>query len=185
MKNKNIFILLAIALTTLNVQAQKRAIENGVIEWKGSKITTDSHEGTIAISEGSLQFNGATLTSGLITVDMNTIVCTDLSGKYADKLIGHLKSDDFFGVAEHPKASLVFTSAVPTQGGYKVTGDFTIRGITHPETFILKLDESSATTSLKIDRSKYDVKFHSGSFFEDLGDKLINDELELRVSFTY
>ena len=120
MKNKNIFILLAIALTTLNVQAQKRAIENGVIEWKGSKITTDSHEGTIAISEGSLQFNGATLTSGSITVDMNTIVCTDLSGKYADKLVGHLKSDDFFGVAEHPKASLVFTSAVPTQGGYKV-----------------------------------------------------------------
>ena len=185
MKNKNIFILLAIVLTTYNAQAQGKTIDNGVIAWKGSKITSDSHEGTMTISKGNLQFNGSALASGSITVDMNSIVCTDLSGAYAKKLVGHLKSDDFFGVAEHPEATLEFTSPVPTQDGYKITGDFTIRGITHPETFILKLVENTATATLVIDRSKYNVKFRSGTFFENLGDKMINDELELRVSFTY
>ena len=116
---------------------------------------------------------------------MNSMVCTDLSGKSAARLVGHLKSDDFFGVAEHPEATLVFTTVVPIEGGYNITGDFTIRGITNAEAFELKIDNNTASTDLEIDRSKYNVKFRSGSFFENLGDKLINDELKLRVSFTY
>ena len=96
-----------------------------------------------------------------------------------------LKSDDFFGVAEHPEATLTITNAEKTKDGYTVTGDFTIRGITHPETFVLKLDGNKATADLEIDRSKYNVKYASGSFFENLGDKLIKDALELSVSFTY
>ena len=116
---------------------------------------------------------------------MNSIVCTDLSEEYGVRLVGHLESDDFFGVAEHPEATLVFTSFTPSDEGYQITGDFTIRGITHSESFELKIDNNTAAADLEIDRSKYNVKFRSGSFFENLGDKLINDELKLGVSFTY
>ncbi len=185
MKKRNLIALGASLFLTIGLYAQTSTISDGIINWKGSEVTKSFHEGTIAISEGSLTFDGATLTGGSFTVDMNSIVCTDLSEKYAARLVGHLKSDDFFGVAEHAEAMLTITSAVPTDGGYKVTGDFTIRGITNSETFILKLDGNKASADLEIDRSKYNVKFRSGTFFENLGDKLINDELELRVSFTY
>ena len=185
MKKRNLIALGASLFLALGLHAQTAAITNGLINWKGTEITKSFHEGTIAISKGVLTFDGATLTGGSFTVDMNSIVCTDLSEKYAAKLVGHLKSDDFFGVAEHPEATLIITSAEPTEGGYNVSGDFTIRGITHPESFTLKLDGTKATADLEIDRSKYNVKFRSGSFFENLGDKLINDALELNVSFNY
>ena len=112
-------------------------------------------------------------------------VCTDLSEKAGTRLVSHLKSDDFFGVAAHPEATLTFTNAVPIAEGYKITGEFTIRGITNTETFELNLNGNTATAEFEIDRSKYNVKYKSGSFFENLGDKLINDELKLRVSFNY
>lgn len=185
MKKRNLMALGAALFLALGLKAQTVEISDGIILWKGSKLTTDSHEGTLNISKGALSFDGDTLTGGTFTVDMNSIVCTDLSGGSAKKLVGHLKSDDFFGVAEHPEATLTITNAKKTNDGYNVTGDFTIRGITHAENFILKLNGNKATADLEIDRSKYNVKFRSGSFFENLGDKLIKDELELSVSFAY
>lgn len=185
MKKRNLIDLGAALFLAVGLQAQTVEISDGTILWKGSKITSDSHEGTLTISKGALTFEGDTLAGGTFTVDMNSIVCTDLSGSYAQKLVGHLMSDDFFAVAEHPEATLTITNAEKTEGGYNVTGDFTIRGITHPETFVLKLDGNKATADLVIDRSKYNVKYASGSFFENLGDKLIKDALELSVSFNY
>jgi polyisoprenoid-binding protein YceI len=185
MNTRKITAFLATTLLSFGLNAQTTPITNGIINWEGSKITTDSHAGTLDISEGELTFEADVLVGGSFTVDMNSMVCTDLSGKSAARLVGHLKSDDFFGVAEHPEATLVFTTVVPTEGGYNITGDFTIRGITNAEAFELKIDNNTASTDLEIDRSKYNVKFRSGSFFENLGDKLINDELKLRVSFTY
>ncbi len=183
---KRTFITLGVTLfLSVGSYAQTSTITNGLIIWKGSKLTTDFHEGTIEISKGALNFDGAVLKGGAFTVDMNSIVCTDLTGNSAARLVGHLKSDDFFGVEEHPEAFLKITAATALDGGYKITGDFTIRGITHTETFILKLDGGKAIADLEIDRSKYNVKFRSGSFFENLGDKLIKDELELSVSFNY
>lgn len=185
MKKRNLIALGAALFLAVGLQAQTVEISDGIILWKGSKVVPDSHEGTLNISKGTLTFEGDTLAGGSFTVDMNSMVSTDLSGSYAKKLIGHLKSDDFFGVAEHPEATLTITKAEKTDNGYNVTGDFTIRGITHVENFILKLNGNKATADLEIDRSKYNVKFRSGTFFENLGDKLIKDELELSVSFTY
>lgn len=185
MKIRTITAFLATTLLSFGLSAQTTPITNGIINWEGSKITTDSHTGTLDISEGMLTFEADALVGGSFNVDMNSMVCTDLSGKSAARLVGHLKSDDFFGVDEHPTASLTFTSVEASETGYTVTGDFTIRGITNAETFELKIDGNTGTADLEIDRSKYNVKFRSGSFFENLGDKLINDELKLRVSFAY
>lgn len=185
MKKRNLIALGATLFLAVGLQAQTVEISDGIILWKGSKVVPDSHEGTLNISKGALTFEGDMLTGGTFTVDMNSIVCTDLSGGAAKRLVGHLKSDDFFGVAEHPEAKLSITKTEKTENGYNVTGDFTIRGITHTENFILKLNGNQATADLEIDRSKYNVKFRSGTFFENLGDKLIKDELELSVSFSY
>ena len=37
-------------------------------------------------------------------------------------------------------------------------------------------------SSLVFDRSKYDVKYGSGTFFENLGDNLILDEINIDVN---
>ena len=185
MNKGTITAFLATTLLSIGLNAQTTPITNGIINWEGSKITTESHVGTINISKGALTFDADVLTGGNFTVDMNSIVCTDLSEEYGARLVGHLESDDFFGVAEHPEATRVLTSVSPSDEGYQITGDFTIRGITHSESFELKIDNNTAAANLEIDRSKYNVKFRSGSFFENLGDKLINDELKLGVSFTY
>ncbi len=185
MKKKTLFALMAITFLAAGLHAQTTEISNGTISWKGSKITTDSHVGTLTISKGSLNFDGDTLVGGSFIVDMNSIVCTDLTGKKSDRLVGHLKSDDFFAVEKHPEATLNITTAEKTENGYNVVGDFTIRGITHSESFTLNLEGKKGTADLEIDRSKYNVKYASGSFFENLGDKLINNELELSVSFSF
>ena len=119
-------------------------------------------------------------------VDMSSIICTDLEGEYKQKLEGHLKSDDFFSVASHETSKLVFTDVKSTgKNSYEVTGDLTIKGITKPVTFDVSVYGSKATATLKIDRAEYNVRYGSGSFFDDLGDKTIYDEFDLVVDLEF
>ena len=114
---------------------------------------------------------------------MNSINCTDLEGEYKGKLEGHLKSNDFFGVAEHPQATLTFTDVKEKGNGlYSVTGDFTIKGKTNPATFDLQISEQNATAKVTINRSLYDIRYGSKSFFDNLGNKMIYDDFELNVN---
>ena len=157
------------------------------ITWKGKKVT-GSHTGTISIMDGGLEFDEAgMLAGGNFTIDMNSITCTDLSGKSADKLIGHLKSNDFFGVANHPTASFNITKVVSrgTPGNYKVIGDLTIKDITKQIKFNADLTDNSGTAEITIDRTDFNVRYGSGSFFDNLGDKTIYDEFELVVNLAY
>ena len=131
-------------------------------------------------------FDGDKLTGGEFVVDMPTLVSTDLEGESKGKLEGHLKSDDFFGVDSHGTSKLVFTNVSPSgKNSYEVTGDLTIKGITKPVTFDVSIYGSKATATLKVDRTNYDVKYGSGSFFENLGDKTIYDEFDLVVDLEF
>ena len=121
---------------------------------------------------------------------MNSITCTDLTDKtYNDKLIGHLKSDDFFGTAKHPTAKFEITKVTLKEGvNYDVTGKLTIKGITNEITFpaLIKQTETAAkivtVATIKVNRTKFDIKYGSASFFESIGDKAINDEFDLTIS---
>lgn len=160
-------------------------VEKSTVTWKAYKVT-GSHTGTVTLSSGALTFKDGTLNGGSFKVDMTSLVCTDLEGEYKGKLEGHLKSDDFFSVANHPSASIVFTSVEATgKNSYEVTGDLTIKGTTKPITFDLSVYGSKATASLKVDRAQYDVRYGSGSFFENLGDKTIYDEFDLVVDLEF
>ena len=131
-------------------------------------------------------FDGQKLTGGEFVVDMTSLVTTDDLGDMKAKLEGHLKSDDFFSVQNHPTAKLVFTKAESfNDNSYTVTGNLTIKGITKPITLVVSVFTDKATATAKIDRTKYDIKFRSGNFFENLGDKTIYDEFDLVVNLAY
>ena len=173
----------AVEATTNNTVAVKAA--ESQVFWKGYKVT-GQHEGTIALTEGNLTFADQVLTGGSFTVDMTSLVATDLDGEMKGKLEGHLKSDDFFGTEAHPTAQLVITQVgVDAAGGYQVTGDLTIKGITNPISFEMHVEGNSATTKLIVDRSKFDVRYGSNSFFDNLGDKAIYDDFELDVKLKF
>jgi len=157
------------------------------IVWKGKKVTGE-HTGTIELSKGALQFKGEQLVGGSFEIDMTSIANTDLgSDEYKQKLVGHLKSDDFFSVEKFPKATLVIKNVETKKAGkYLVKGDITIKGITKSIEFpaqVTVLDsKSTATASITIDRSEFDVKYGSGSFFDGLGDKMIYDDFTLDIT---
>ncbi|OMP30960.1 lipid-binding protein [Mangrovimonas sp. DI 80] len=175
------FAIIAFATFTATVEAQQKTVSttDSKVVWKGYKVA-GSHEGTIALKSGTLRFDGETLTGGEFTIDMTSLESTDLSGEYKDKLDGHLKSDDFFGVNNYPTAKMVFNSVKATgKNSYEVTGDLTIKGQTHPATFEISVYGSKASATLKIDRSKYNVRYGSASFYNDLKDKVIYDEFDI------
>ena len=127
---------------------------------------------------------GDQLVGGEFVVDMTSISNEDLSGDNRAKLEGHLKSDDFFGVENYPTAKLVITNVVKNENTYKVTGDLTIKETTEPITFDLEEAGDNFTTTLTIDRSKYNVRYGSGSFFDNLGDKTIYDDFTLDINLS-
>lgn len=179
------FALVALATFTVSAQTKKINVSKSTINWVGKKVTGE-HSGTINFKEGNLVFNKGLVKAGTFTVDMTSINTTDLKGEWKDKLDGHLKADDFFGVEKFKTATLVFKNiSTKNKNNYTVTADLTIKGITKPVTFDLVVNGNTASANVKIDRTKYDIKYGSGSFFSDLGDKTINDEFELKVNLAW
>lgn len=156
------------------------------IVWTGAKVGGE-HTGTISVKEGGFTFEDDQLTGGTFVIDMNTITNTDLEGEYNGKLVGHLKSDDFFGVATYPTSKVVIKSVVAQgPGKYKVVADLTIKETTKEIKFPATVEVIDGTVTAKaditIDRSEYDVRYGSGSFFDGLGDKVIYDDFSLAVT---
>lgn len=158
-------------------------VGNSEITWKGFKVG-GMHKGTITLKSGILEYNAeGVLTGGNFVLDMGSIACTDLEGGSKSKLEGHLKSDDFFGVEAHPTANLTITkvSSRGEVGAYKVVADLTIKGITNQVKFNVRNAGEAHVAEITVDRSDYDVKYGSGSFFDKLGDNTIYDEFVLSV----
>lgn len=168
-------------ITAYNVDA-----EQSTVQWTGRKVTGE-HTGKIKIKQGSLDMEGKKLVGGSFVIDMTSIENEDLTGEYKGKLEGHLKSDDFFGVATYPTASLVITDVKAKKGNnYEITGDLTIKDIKHQITFPATVKASGeqvvADAKIVVDRAKYNVRYGSDSFFDNLGDKVIYDDFDLEVS---
>ncbi|VXB09223.1 YceI family protein [Maribacter litoralis] len=177
-----VFGFSATATTPIDGEKKEVKVSESTVTWKGYKVT-GAHNGSINLKSGHLEMNGKKLTGGEFVVDMTSITVNDLeAGKGKEKLEGHLKSADFFGVENNPTSKLVFTSVKPmNDNSYTVTGDLTIKGITKPVTLVVSMFENKATATVKIDRTKFDIKYGSGSFFDNLGDKAIYDDFDLVV----
>ena len=190
---KKTLLSFALSLVTLFAFATKPHIDNvridtegSKIKWVGSKVAS-SHEGNVNIAKGALSIDHGTLVGGEIAIEMNSISCTDIESESKNKyLVDHLKNEDFFNTKAFPLAFIKITEAMRGKGNlYVIVADLTIKGITHPIKFEATVNINGlnvlANAEIKIDRTKWDVKYGSGSFFEDLGDKMILDEIKFDI----
>jgi polyisoprenoid-binding protein YceI len=186
---KQIMVVLVAALffsASTFAQTYQVDTEKSVLKWKGEKVT-GFHVGTVKIKEGKLVKNGERY-SGEFVIDMTTIDNEDLQGEWKTKLLNHLRSDDFFSVEKYPTATFKVTKTAlykPSKGEnftHKVSGDLTIKGITNKISFPAVIEATDkvlvAEASFSIDRTEWNIQFRSGSFFENLGDKLIYDDIK-------
>jgi polyisoprenoid-binding protein YceI len=193
---KTLITMLLALTTTLTAVAQDKPITASYkvdsaspVKWVGKKIT-GQHNGNVSVKSGTLTFTGDLLTAGEVNVDMNTITVADIpaADEMNGKLAGHLKGPDFFNVAKYPDAKLTILSSEKTKTGLKIKGTLTFIGKTNPIEFDAVVTKTATSVNTKsdvsIDRTKWDLKYGSGSFFKGLGDKAINNEFLLSVDLT-
>ena len=159
------------------------------IDWTGKKVT-GAHNGTINIKAGELTLLNGKLSGGSFVIDTTSIKILDITDPDTNaQFAGHLFSEDFFATENFPEATFVITNAHNLQSNsYQITGDLTIKGITHKVSFPAAVqvsgDTITASGKILVDRTRYDMKFRSGNFFQNLGDTLIYNEFELEVKLT-
>jgi polyisoprenoid-binding protein YceI len=193
-----LLILTALASCNLNTSQSESSNDNSlqasdasytinpdqsIIVWTGREVTTSKHFGNIYFASGQFEVKSGLISSGEFVVDMTTIDNQDLPEERRARLEAHLKSDDFFSVESHPTALLsILSSESLADGKWLVSGELTIKTFTHPVEFEMLNSNDGWKANLVFDRSKYEVKFRSGTFFENLGDKLIYDDIELAIN---
>ena len=194
---KSVGIILGFVLSTSAAFAEKTKAEKNAfridskaskVYWTGKKVI-GQHTGTLSIYGGDVILSGDKIVSASVKMDMNSIVCTDLTDEqWNKKLVGHLKSNDFFSVEKYPEATFEANGFQPKSldedgNNYEVSGALTIKEITHEIKFPAKVNISdsklTAIGKATINRIKYDIKYGSGSFFKGLGDNMISDEFEI------
>lgn len=157
--------------------------------WEG-KAVTHGHNGTMQFTDGELLVKGNAVVGGTVTVDMKTLKATDIKDAESHgKFVGHMSSDDFFGVTTYPTSTFKIVSVTPIKGAAKdadnatIAGDMTIKGVTQRISFPAKVGVkdgvAAATGKVTIDRTKYGLKYGSKSFFDSIGDKAIYDNFDL------
>ena len=180
------FTILFLISFFINAQNLRLKTDKSTLKWTGKQITTKTHFGSLKFKSGNITFENGIISSGKFLVDMTSLLVEDLQGNYKQKLEGHLKSDDFFSVEKFNESSLTILSSSKNDSGLDVNGSLTIKGITLPIKFKLEdleMDQEEVRWKgvLTFDRSKYNVRFRSGSFFQNLGDKLILDEIRIET----
>lgn len=175
-------VLISFSVINLNAQNLTADVKKSTLKWHGKKVTGE-HFGNINLKSGTLEIKDNMIAKGKFVIDMNTITNSDLTDAgYNAKLVNHLKSDDFFGVAKHPEAVIDIVKSTPfVNNEATVEAKLTIKGITHPITFKAKKDGQVYLADMVVDRSKYDVRYGSGSFFDNLGDNMIYDDFNMSV----
>jgi polyisoprenoid-binding protein YceI len=158
--------------------------KESLVTWKGSMslVPQNAHVGYLYISQGELTIEKGRLAGGTVEVDMNSI--TDKDHGSDNDLVAHLKSPDFFDVKKFPTAMFTITGVTSANDeNINVTGDLTVKGIRLAITFPVKIEVKHGTVTANgrviIDRTKWDVRYNSGKFFDNLADEAISDDIEL------
>ena len=175
-----------VAAEALSVDATASALS-----WKGFKPGGE-HYGKLPISAGQLDIKDDVLHGGYVTIKMNGIIVEDLKAEDGgDKLKAHLEGEDFFDAAKYPEAKFKLTD-VPAEGLKiadikELKGNLTLKDVTKNITIPVASIQRDAATgkysftsqTFRINRADWNVKYGSKSFFTGLGDKFINDDIEL------
>jgi polyisoprenoid-binding protein YceI len=188
-KNNVLFSLLAILIILASFTTRKDEVftvdlDRSTIDWSAKKVIGGGHIGNVKIASGTLIYDGKGLKGGNFSMDLANLTSD------SERLTTHLKNDDFFSVDKYPTSKFDITkvNAVGTDR-VNITGNLTIKGITHPITFAASVKKQNdiivaVAKGVKVDRTKYDIKYRSKSFFGDIGDKAIDDEFELNINLS-
>ena len=158
---------------------------SSTVNWTGKKVL-GLHTGSISIAKGYIEVADNQLKGGEVQIDMTSIVITDIEDKKTSKeFLDHLLSADFFSVDKFKTAKLAITDSSKTDNGkFKVDGTLTIKDISHPVSFIATIevftDYLHSLGEIVIDRTLYNIRYGSGKFIANLGDKLIYDDFILQ-----
>ena len=190
--NRKIILLLIISILIpssenieFNIQNYEIIKSKSTVRWKGSKSTGSYHDGNILVENGMVNVSQNNILNGEIIINMNSITCTDIEDENSNQyLVEHLKNEDFFSVSEFPFASLkIINLEHKEKNNYLIKADLTIKNQTHPVEFIANIqinkEAALATGKINVDRSKYNIKYKSKTWYPDLGDRFINDIFEL------
>ena len=162
-------------------------ITETTLAWTGREIT-EAHNGLISIAKGELQVNQGIITGGSYSIDMNSIKCLDITKTKANnKFISHLKSDDFFSSQKFPFADFKIASVKQLENNnYNIVGVLTIKGISNeitiPAVIIPEGNKIKAMADFTIDRTKWDVKYNSKTYFPEIADEFILDDIEFKLN---
>tara|TARA_R110001592_G_scaffold363221_3_gene681700 strand:- start:88240 stop:88827 length:588 start_codon:yes stop_codon:yes gene_type:complete len=156
--------------------------EKSVIKWIGKKVG-GQHSGGLTFKDGNVEVKDNKIVAASFSTDMTTITCSDLDGQYGDKLLNHLKSGDFFDVENHKTAQFAMTKFTSNNDGTgTMVGNLTIKGISQEISFPVKYKVGKGMVAIsgdvKFDRTKFEIKYGSASFFDGIKDKAIDDEVE-------
>lgn len=164
------------------------------VMWTGTKLVGDGHSGTINLSSGSIQSDNGELTGGEFVLDMNSLANTDMeAGQGKEKLEGHLKNEDFFDVPQFPTAKFVITKVTALDGDadatHMVYGNLTIKDVSKEIGFKAKVSQAAgainvSTPKFSIDRTDFNIKYGSSSFFDLAKDKAINNDVDLQITLS-
>jgi polyisoprenoid-binding protein YceI len=174
-KSKQVLLLMAVSLMSWFSFAAEVDTEKSVFQWRGSKKVGDAHTGKIFLKDSTIELEGDQLRGGSFVMDLKTFTVEDLEGKWAEKFLNHMKSSDFFEVEKWPTAQLVIVEVTDSL----VKGNLTIKDKTEEVSFPYTQKEGLFSGKLVFDRTKFGMIYGSGDFFKNLGDKIINNEVEL------
>jgi polyisoprenoid-binding protein YceI len=156
-----------------------------IADFVNTGFINSTSSSTITIEKGGPK-------SANILIDMNTIRTKGVAEGKEDKLAEHLKSADFFESAKYPVSTFSLTEATvePNKdNSFIIRGNLKIKDITNPIEFDAQLYKApggkiKAVGTMIIDRTKYGITYGSGSFFKNLGDKVIDDDFKLIFDLT-
>ena len=162
------------------------------VEWLAKKVT-GQHNGTLAIKSGELKTEAGKITSGRFTLNMAAIKVVDITDAETNaKLAGHLNSEDFFSTSKFPEGTFELVSTEPIANAaagspnYTIKGNLTLKGISKaisfPSTITINGEMLNAQADFDIDRTEWDIRYGSGKFFKDIGDKAINDNFNIKLN---
>jgi polyisoprenoid-binding protein YceI len=166
-------------------------LEKSTLFWTGRNIS-GTHTGSIRLKEGWLDAADHTA-KGEVTLDMNSIANSDIADGALNRiLIAHLKSDDFFDTARFPTATFhlrhvtLNPHARPGSINADIGGALTLKGVIEDIGFhaiieVLPGGALSAEAHFDIDRTRWNVLYGSGKFYERLGQNLVHDNISISL----
>ena len=183
---KYILVIAVILFSVTFSSAQEQLpinVSKSEIKWSCDySFYFSGHFGIVKFKEGYFIKTDGMISGGIFTIDLNTLMATDMEEEGNQGLTDHFKDADFFEVKKYPTATLAITNIRyhdPTH--FEATADMTIKGVTLPVKFQAEVDfeKATMTTKFKIDRTLWGISYNS-----KLKDNAISEAIGFEVKLS-